>query len=135
MPAASASLSAATGQPVRSWSSDAASTPIHSGAMFAAVRTTPLRTTAGSARPMGPVQSKWAVTTVATSSTALGVAGRGVLILCRFATNRPSPTSTGAPLTPEPPTSIPKSTVNRHPPDRSAATAAVSEAAYSRMVR
>src|SRR5664280_1997424 len=52
-PAASASLTTVTGRPSLLLSRLRASVPIQAGSMLAAVRTTPLVTTAGSVTPMG----------------------------------------------------------------------------------
>ena len=59
---ASASFKTATSRPSASPKSAAASTPIQVGSMFAAVSTTPARTTAGIVMPIGPAPSNWLTT-------------------------------------------------------------------------
>ena len=77
--------------------------------MFAAEWTTPWRTTPGTVTPTGPRESgKWPSSSTKTSATASGVEGEGVLIRSRSAANSPFSRSTGAPLMPVPPKSMPK---------------------------
>src|SRR5215210_4239323 len=75
--------------------------------MFAAVCTTPPLTTAGNPQPTGPSHPASWTTSTAVSTIASGVAGVGVLILTLSFTNSPVSVSTGAPLIPDPPMSIP----------------------------
>ena len=108
-PAASASLTTCTSRwsdPVKRAS---ASVPIQDLSMLAAECTTPLRTTPGTVTPIGTVESGNLDTSSAnTSATASGVDCAGVLIRTRSAANSPWSRSTGAPLIPLPPKSIPK---------------------------
>ena len=106
-PAASASFSTLTWSPVARLNSAAASAPIQAGSRLAAVLVTPSMTTPGKVMPTGPDQLNEAVICFTTSATASGRAGRGVAIFCRSVTNLPVVTSTGAPLMPEPPMSMP----------------------------
>ena len=106
-PAASASFSTRTWLPVASSKSAPASVPIQAGSRLAAVLVTPSVTTPGKVMPTGPDQLKKVVSCFTTSATASGLAGRGVAIFCRGASSLPVVTSTGAPLMPEPPMSMP----------------------------
>ena len=109
-PAASASFTTCTARPMTSENSLSASVPIQPLSMFAAEKTVPLRTIAGTVMPMGlsPVRSlKCSATSPTTFATASGVDGFGVSIRSRSAANSPVARSTGAPLMPEPPMSIP----------------------------
>ncbi len=83
-------------------------TPIHDLSTFAAVRMTPSTTTPGNVMPTGPVHSKWSTSLATTSAIAFGVAGCGVGIRWRSAVSSPVFVSTGAPLIPEPPMSMPR---------------------------
>ena len=74
---------------------------------LAAVRTTPSATTPGNVMPTGPVQSKRLTSSLTTAATASGSAGCGVSSLIRSVTSFPVLTSTGAPLIPVPPMSMP----------------------------
>ena len=107
IPAASASLSTATSVPIALPNSAAASVPIHVLSTFAAVRMVPLITTPGKVAPVTPVQPNDCATSLTTSVTASGVAGCGVAIFFRSASSFPVARSTGAPLIPVPPMSIP----------------------------
>ena len=108
-PAASASLTTWTSRPVALVNSASASVPIHPWSMLAAELTTPCRTTAGTVTPTEPVESgKRPSSSANTSATASGVDGLGVLIRTRSAAKSPAARSTGAPLMPEPPKSMPK---------------------------
>src|SRR5262245_61189888 len=78
--------------------------------MCAAVSTTPCRTTAGMVSPTGPGMPICCGISPTTSATACGVAGDGVSNRTRSAANLPSAMSTGAPLIPVPPMSIPTTT-------------------------
>ena len=64
------------------------SVPIHEWSMFAALRATPLRTTAGNATPTLPSQSKCSTSSAHDLGHRLGVAGLGVAILYRSARQR-----------------------------------------------
>ncbi len=76
--------------------------------MFAAEWTTPWTTTPGTVTPTRPSESSNLVSSSAkTSATALGVAGWGVSMRTRSSANSPFSRSTGAPLIPLPPKSIP----------------------------
>src|SRR5215211_6888223 len=114
-PAASASLTTLTGESSLRPSASPRSKPIAALSMFAAVRTTPSLTTAGKPQPTGPSHPASRTTSTAVSTIASGVAGWGVLILTLSLTNSPDSVSTGAPLIPDPPTSIPNTFIN--PPE------------------
>src|SRR5215216_1792053 len=75
--------------------------------MFAAVCTTPPLTTAGNPQPTEPCHPASRTTSTAVPTIASGVAGFGVLILTLSSRSSPDSVSTGAPLIPDPPTSIP----------------------------
>src|SRR3954471_18075242 len=110
-PAASASLRTVTLRPVCSLMSASASVLIHDGSMLAADRTVPRMTTAGTVTPIGesPVTSaKWSPIWSTPSAPASGVAGLGVRILRRLPASSPALRSTGAPLMPLPPMSMPR---------------------------
>ncbi len=77
-PAASASLSTATGTPQTFWNSLRASVPRHDSSMLAAVSTTPFTTRPGTVQPMGPSQSVAFMISWTVLATSLGVAGWGV---------------------------------------------------------
>src|SRR5215218_5787102 len=106
-PAASASLTTLTGESSSLRSASSRSKPIADLSMFAAVCTTPPLTTAGKPQPTGPCHPASRITSTVVSTIASGVAGLGVLILTLSLTSSPVSVSTGAPLIPEPPTSIP----------------------------
>ena len=93
----------------KSWigSNAAASRSIHVLSTFAAVRTVPPATTPGKVAPMTPDQLNASTSSCTTSVTASGVAGDGVAIFFRSASSFPVARSTGAPLIPVPPMSIP----------------------------
>ena len=110
-PAASASLSTATSVPIALPNSAAASVPIHVLSTLAALRMVPLITTPGKVAPVTPVQPNDAATSCTTSVTASGVAGCGVAIFFRSASSFPVSRSTGAPLIPVPPMSIPSACI------------------------
>src|SRR5262245_4487725 len=57
---------------------------------------------------MGPCQEKWAATSATVALTAAGVAGDGVSRRKRSPSNSPVSVSTGAPLMPVPPISMPR---------------------------
>src|SRR4051794_9853777 len=77
--------------------------------MFAAERTTPRLTTPGTVTPTGPSESSnFASSSAKTSATESGVDGCGVSTRTRSWANSPRDRSTGAPLIPLPPKSIPK---------------------------
>ncbi len=88
--------------------SASASVPIQAGSTLAAERATPCLITAGNVAPTGPVQSKCVDQLPTTSATASGVAGCGVRIRLRSVGSSPVAMSTGAPLMPVPPMSMPK---------------------------
>jgi hypothetical protein len=111
MPAASASFSTDTSPPMAVANSPAASVPIQDLSTFAAVRIVPPVTTPGKVMPVGPVQSNDLATSCTTSATAVGVEGRGVRIFLRSASSLPVATSTGDPLMPLPPMSIPNACI------------------------
>src|SRR5919112_170505 len=75
--------------------------------MLAAVCTMPPLTTAGNPQPTGPSHPASRTTCTAVPTIASGVAGWGVLILILSSRSSPDSVSTGAPLIPDPPTSIP----------------------------
>ena len=86
-----------------------ASSPIHDLSMLAAECTTPRRTMPGTVTPTGRVEAgKLSMIWPKTSATACGVAGRGVSIRIRSCAKSPTSRSTGAPLMPVPPKSMPK---------------------------
>ena len=108
-PAASASLTTCTSRPVASVKSLSASVPIQDLSMLAAECTTPWRTTPGTVTPTAPVQSgNFASRSTKISAIASGVDFSGVRIRSRSAANSPVSRSTGAPLMPVPPKSMPK---------------------------
>ena len=77
--------------------------------MLAAEETMPWRTTAGTVTPTGDVEAgNLSTSSRKTAATAFGVAGRGVAILTRSPAKSPVSRSTGAPLMPVPPKSMPK---------------------------
>ena len=76
--------------------------------MLVAVLATPFWIGAGNPHPMGPFHEKCLEISLTTFAMALGVDGCGVSILNLSASSVPVVVSTGAPLIPEPPTSIPK---------------------------
>ena len=79
--------------------------------MLAAECTTPRRTIPGTVTPTGPSLSGNDVSSSAkTWATAFGVDGLGVSMRTRSAANSPFSRSTGAPLIPLPPKSIPNGT-------------------------
>jgi len=103
-------LTTVTGRPSLSLNSFRALVPIQAGSMLAAVRTTPLVTTAGKVTPMGesPMSSlKCAVICSRMSATAAGEDTFGVTMRSRSLANSPVARSTGAPLMPVPPMSMP----------------------------
>ncbi len=106
-PAASASFRTPAGFPMALPNSEAASAPIQDLSRLAAVLVTPLVTTPGKVMPTGPDQLNEVVSSFTTPATASGRAGRGVSIFCRSASSFPVATSTGAPLMPVPPMSMP----------------------------
>ena len=110
-PAASASFSTTTSVPSALANSAAASVPIHPLSTLAALRMVPPITTPGKVAPAGPLKSNDLATCRTTSVTASGVAGCGVRILLRSASSFPVSRSTGAPLIPVPPISIPSACI------------------------
>ncbi len=79
--------------------------------MFAAVFTTPCCTTPGTVTPIGEpscTSSKRSTISATQSHTASGVDFSGVSILKRSWANSPFSRSTGAPLIPLPPMSMPR---------------------------
>src|SRR5215211_2917151 len=106
-PAASASFTTLTEASISLSSAARRSKPIAALSMFAAVCTTPSLTTAGNPQPTGPSHPASRTTSIAVPTIASGVAGLGVLILTLSSSNSPDCVSTGAPLIPDPPTSIP----------------------------
>ena len=106
-PAASASLSTTNGRPTAVLRRLATSSPIHDLSTLAAVSATPPRTTAGNVAPTAPSPPNLATTWATTSATDAGTAGCGVSSRYRSAVSVPRSTSTGAPLMPVPPMSIP----------------------------
>ncbi|MDX6341338.1 MAG: hypothetical protein QOH87_1476 [Trebonia sp.] len=111
IPAASASLSTATSVPIALPNSPAASVPIHDLSTFAAERMVPPITIPGKVAPVTPVHPNACATSLTTSVTASGVAGCGVAIFFRSAASFPVSRSTGAPLIPVPPMSIPNARI------------------------
>src|SRR5215213_9222750 len=107
-PATSASLPTLQAQPVALENSCSVFIPIQFSETFAAIMAMPDRMGAGKPMPMGPCQSKDCATWATTSATGCGSAFLGVLIRVRSASNCPVVVSTGAPLMPDPPTSIPR---------------------------
>src|SRR5262245_1820817 len=63
---------------------------------------------AGKPHPMGPCQEKWDATSATVALTAAGVAGDGVSRRKRSPSISPVSVSTGAPLIPVPPISMPR---------------------------
>ena len=111
-PAASASFSIATSVPIALPNSAAALVPIHVLSTLAALRMVPLITTPGKVAPMtSPLWGNEPASSRTTSVTASGVAGRGVAIFFRSASSFPVSRSTGAPLIPVPPMSIPSACI------------------------
>ena len=107
-PAASASLTTWTSRPVASVKSRSASVPSQASSMLAAECTTPCRTMPGTVTPTGPwVSGNWSSSSLNTAATASGVEGCGVRTRTRSAAKSPAPRSTGAPLMPVPPKSMP----------------------------
>src|SRR6187455_284357 len=76
--------------------------------MLAAIMATPDLIGAGNPIPTGPCHLKARVSSATTSATGWGSAFSGVLIRTRSANNSPVSVSTGAPLMPDPPTSMPR---------------------------
>ena len=77
--------------------------------MLAADFTTPCTTTPGTVMPIGaPSSAPLATSSETTSATATGLPPSGVSTRVRSAANSPVSTSTGAPLMPLPPKSMPK---------------------------
>src|SRR5262245_25340353 len=109
-PAASASLSRTTLQPVCLASRARPSVPIQLLSMLAAVSATPSRMTDGSVQPKRSWPAKWWTISPTTPATAAGVAGCGVAMRSRSAASLPVASSTGAPLMPVPPMSMPSIT-------------------------
>src|SRR5271170_4252527 len=72
MPAASASLTAVTGNPVAVPTTVSMLVPIQLRSTLAAVRATPDWTTAGNVQPSGPCQPKWPTTSATAPATATG---------------------------------------------------------------
>ncbi len=108
-PAASASLTTCTSRPVASVKSASASVSIQASSMLAAERTTPCCTTPGTVTPTGASESgNSPSSSTKTSATASGVEGSGVLMRTRSWAKSPWSRSTGAPLMPVPPKSMPK---------------------------
>src|SRR4051812_25422661 len=107
-PAASASLSTVTGLPRRSLNRLAAGASSHDLSTFAAVRVTPSTTTPGKVTPTRSNPSNCPATSATASTTLVTSLGCGVGTRTRSASNSPSAVSTGAPLTPEPPMSMPR---------------------------
>src|ERR687893_1310268 len=106
-PAASASLTTLTGASSSLRSAARRSKPIAALSIFAAVCTTPSLTTAGNPQPTGPCHPASRITSTAVPTIASGLAGLGVLILTLSSSSSPDCVSTGAPLIPDPPMSIP----------------------------
>ena len=106
-PAASASLIRDVLSPVASLNSPRVSTPIQDGSRLAAVSVTPSTTTPGNVIPAGPRQPNDSTSCPTVLATVSGTAGCGVSSLTRSASNLPWAVSTGAPLIPEPPMSMP----------------------------
>src|ERR1700733_1052922 len=111
IPAASASFSTCTGLPAALANSARASKPTQAGSRLAAVLVTPLVTTPGNVMPIGPDHSNEVTSWLTTSATASGTAGCGVAIFFRSASSFPAATSTGAPLMPVPPISMPSACI------------------------
>src|SRR4051794_2412986 len=108
-PAASASLTTTTSRSSWRLNSSTASVPIQALSMLAAVRTTPRTTTPGTVMPTaGLVAAPSATSRATTSATASGLPPSGVSMRVRSAANSPLDRSTGAPLMPLPPKSMPK---------------------------
>ena len=114
MPAASASFSSVTGRPTASVNRAAPAAPIQDGSRFAAVRTTPPSTTPGNVMPTCSAGPTFAATAATVSTRLVMSAGRGVSSRKRSPDSSPASRSTGAPLTPEPPTSIPTVVMRLH---------------------
>src|SRR5439155_25668730 len=110
-PAASASLSRLSSFPAALPSSARESSPIQAGSRLAAVQVVPPITTPGNVTPIGPDQPKSATSCLTASATGSGCAGLGVGTLTPSAARVPVVTSTGAALIPEPPISIPSTSI------------------------
>ncbi len=81
IPAASASLTAVTGNPVADPTTASMLVPTQLESTLTAVRAVPPCTTAGKVQPSGPCQPYWSTISATTSATAPGVAGWGVRTL------------------------------------------------------
>ena len=108
-PAASASLTTCTSRPSASVKIASASSPTHDLSMLAAESTTPRRTMPGTVTPTG----SWTPGSCRRSAgrprpRPAGVAGLGVSMRTRSWAKSPCSRSTGAPLMPVPPKSMPK---------------------------
>ena len=85
-----------------------ASSPIHDLSMLAAESTTPRRTMPGTVTPTGVVEDgKLSTICWNTPATDCGSAGLGVSMRTRSCAKSPRSRSTGAPLMPVPPKSMP----------------------------
>src|SRR4051794_7476779 len=93
--------------PIRCVNTMSASVPIQRLSTLEAVSVTPFLTTAGKVTPTGPFHAWCSITCATTSATGAGRAGCGVTIRNRGAASWPESMSTGAPLMPLPPMSIP----------------------------
>ena len=109
-PAASASLTTWTSRPSASVKIASASSPIHDLSMLAAEWTTPWRTMPGTVTPTGLLEAGKLSTMRAEDLRHRGRAWRGAGCRCGRgrATKSPRSRSTGAPLMPVPPKSMPK---------------------------
>ncbi len=91
--------------------------PIQSLSTLAADLATPSTTIPGKVTPVGPSQAKCSTISATTAATASGLAGSGVGTRSRSRVSRPFATSTGAPLIPDPPMSIPSASMYLPPVD------------------
>ena len=89
------------------------------------MRVTPRWTTPGNVTPIGPFHPKCSTMSATTSSTASGVPGLGVRMRWRRARSTPRRVSTGAPLMPLPPMSMPSMRTGRRAGRRRAGAVAV----------
>src|SRR5690554_1636506 len=110
-PAPSASLTMVTWRPSSSAKNFSASRPVQDLCRFAMNGTRPCTTGAGMVRPTGAspmVSEKLAMISAMTAATFWGVDFSGVAMRSRSAAKSPFSRSTGAPLMPDPPTSMPR---------------------------
>ena len=108
IPAAAASLIIAMGQPVAWPNNVAPSHPMNFLWRFADVQIVALSTTPGKPRPIGPVQAKCFAIAATAFAISAGFCSADVSIRKRSASSLPVVVSTGAPLSADPPMSMPR---------------------------